>query len=248
MEAESKKKRKLAEEQLEETVQGEKEQEQSMVLVGATEEQEVAKSEHMYSSKTNAILEALRRIQALSTSEMESALLTPLDHVNTAAKTNAGGEEEHCIQVDGDNSSGAPTIGTDKVVIFSNFVSYLDILFQAMQREGYDSSTVAQLNGRQNLEKRRNEINRFQNEPAVRIILCSVKAAGVGISLTAANHVFLSDLWWAPAVDQQAVDRVHRLGQKKPVQVLRFLCEDSIDERIFNLQKKKNRRSPLDKL
>ena len=89
-------------------------------------------------------------------------------------------------------------------------------------------------------KKRCQEIARFSHDPEVNVILCSVKAAGVGITLTVANHVFLADLWWSPAVDFQAIDRVHRLGQTKPVSVLRFLVKDSIDEKIYALQKEKN--------
>ena len=124
----------------------------------------------------------------------------------------------------------------EKTVIFSSFVSYLNILEKAIEAEGY---VCARIDGSTSQLKRAREIKRFQTGFNVDVILCSVKACGTGLTLTAANHIFLTDLWWAPSIDLQAIDRVHRIGQKKEVSVYRFLCKNSVDEKIFELQKQK---------
>jgi SNF2 family DNA or RNA helicase len=72
-----------------------------------------------------------------------------------------------------------------------------------------------------------------------RFILCSLKACGVGINLTRANHVFLMDPYWNAATEDQAMDRVHRIGQTRPVNVVRFAMKDSIDERLLKVQSAK---------
>jgi SWI/SNF-related matrix-associated actin-dependent regulator of chromatin subfamily A3 len=126
--------------------------------------------------------------------------------------------------------------GDDKVAIFSQFVGYLDFLHVALVREGFK---VVQITGQLAQKQRTNVLLKFSTDPKVKIILCSTKACGVGINLVAANHVYLTDMWWSPAVDHQAIDRVHRLGQKKNVSVCRFVVQNSIDEKIIEIQKKK---------
>ncbi|XP_049414536.1 DNA repair protein RAD16-like [Solanum stenotomum] len=71
------------------------------------------------------------------------------------------------------------------------------------------------------------------------ILLMSLKAGGVALNLTVASHVFIMDPWWNPAVEQQAQDRIHRIGQYKPVKVVRFMMENTIEENIIELQEKK---------
>jgi SNF2 family DNA or RNA helicase len=71
------------------------------------------------------------------------------------------------------------------------------------------------------------------------VMLISLKAGGTGLNLTAADHVFLLDPWWNPAVEDQAADRTHRIGQDKPVLVYRLVAEDTVEERILKLQDKK---------
>lgn len=126
--------------------------------------------------------------------------------------------------------------GSDKVAIFSQFVAYLSILQQALIAEGYE---VVLITGQLTQKQRTNALVKFSTDPRVKIILCSTKACGVGINLVAANHIYLTDMWWSPAVDHQAIDRVHRLGQTKTVNVVRFVVANSIDEKIIEIQKKK---------
>ena len=127
--------------------------------------------------------------------------------------------------------------GSEKIVIFSNFLKYLRILQDALSTSGY---SCARIDGSMGHTERSRELDRFSNDPNIIIILCSVKACGTGVSLTAANHVFLADLWWSPAVDLQAIDRVHRLGQLRQVKVLRLLCQETLEEKIYSMQQEKS--------
>ena len=93
------------------------------------------------------------------------------------------------------NESQKCVEANEKVVIFSSFVSYLDILQTAIQEDGL---SVARIDGSKSHKQRASEIHRFSCEISVNVILCSIKACGVGVTLTAANNVFLTDLWWRP--------------------------------------------------
>ena len=82
-------------------------------------------------------------------------------------------------------------------------------------------------------------VDAFQADDGPPVFLISLKAGGTGLNLTAADHVFLVDPWWNPAVEDQAADRAHRIGQDRPVIVYRLVAEDTVEERILKLQDKK---------
>ena len=82
-------------------------------------------------------------------------------------------------------------------------------------------------------------MNEFQSDDGPPVMLVSLKAGGTGLNLTAADHVFLLDPWWNPAVEDQAADRAHRIGQDRPVMVYRMVAKDTVEERILALQEKK---------
>jgi SNF2 family DNA or RNA helicase len=82
-------------------------------------------------------------------------------------------------------------------------------------------------------------VNAFQSEGGPPVMLVSLKAGGTGLNLTAADHVFLLDPWWNPAVEDQAADRAHRIGQERPVMVYRMVAKDTVEEKIFALQARK---------
>jgi SNF2 family DNA or RNA helicase len=85
-------------------------------------------------------------------------------------------------------------------------------------------------------KNRQAHVDRFQADPDCRLFLISLKAGGVGLNLTAADYVFILDPWWNPAVEAQAVDRAHRIGQDKRVFVYRLLCRGSVEEKVAALQ------------
>eukprot|EP00955_Chlamydomonas_euryale_P059471 357392-Chlamydomonas_euryale.AAC.43 len=89
------------------------------------------------------------------------------------------------------------------------------------------------------LDMRNHMIKQFTEDPDVSVFLMSLKAGGVALNLTVASHVMMMDPWWNPAVEQQAMDRIHRLGQFKPITIVRFIIGGTIEERILKLQEKK---------
>ena len=95
------------------------------------------------------------------------------------------------------------------------------------------------LDGSTKAADRQKAVANFQKNNEVRIFLISLKAGGVGLNLTAADYVYMVDPWWNPAVEQQAIDRTHRIGQNKSVFAYKLICKDSIEEKILLLQQKK---------
>ena len=82
-------------------------------------------------------------------------------------------------------------------------------------------------------------MERFQTDPACPLFLVSLKAGGLGLNLTAAEYVFLLDPWWNPAVEAQAIDRTHRIGQTRPVFAYRLIARDTVEEKVLELQETK---------
>lgn len=121
-----------------------------------------------------------------------------------------------------------------KVLIFSQFVSFLRLLRNNLEDLNIN---YCYLDG--STSNRQAEVDRFQKDPEQRVFLISLKAGGYGLNLTAADHVFLMDPWWNPAVESQAIDRAHRMGQTKVVNAYRFATRGTVEERILRLQEKK---------
>jgi superfamily II DNA or RNA helicase len=121
-----------------------------------------------------------------------------------------------------------------KVLVFSQFTSFLAIVKKRLDEEGL---TYEYLDGR--TRNRQERVERFQNDPDVPIFLISLKAGGLGLNLTAAEYVFLLDPWWNPAVEAQAIDRSHRIGQTNTVFAYRLIARDTVEQKIVDLQQKK---------
>jgi len=121
-----------------------------------------------------------------------------------------------------------------KALIFSQFTSLFDLL-----RPELDKAKIRYeyLDGKTN--DRQERVDRFQTSPDIPLFLISLKAGGHGLNLTAADYVFLLDPWWNPAVEAQAIDRAHRMGQTKPVFAYRLIAADTIEEKIATLQESK---------
>ncbi|EIW62201.1 uncharacterized protein TRAVEDRAFT_144646 [Trametes versicolor FP-101664 SS1] len=125
---------------------------------------------------------------------------------------------------------------TTKSIVFSQFVNFLDLIAFRLQKAGF---TVCRLEGTMSPQARDATIKYFMNNVHVTVFLVSLKAGGVALNLTEASRVYLMDSWWNPAVEFQAMDRIHRLGQHRPVQAIKLVVEDSIESRIIQLQEKK---------
>ena len=121
-----------------------------------------------------------------------------------------------------------------KALVFSQFTSFLSIV-----RERLDKAGIAYeyLDGR--TRNRAERVENFQNDPKIGIFLISLKAGGLGLNLTAAEYVYLLDPWWNPAVEAQAIDRSHRIGQTQHVFAYRLICRDTVEEKILELQQRK---------
>ena len=122
-----------------------------------------------------------------------------------------------------------------KVLVFSSFVKHLDLYAGELDRLNW---TYARLTG--STVRRQDQVDKFQNDPACRIFLISLKAGGVGLNLTAADYVFMLDPWWNPAAEMQALARAHRIGQDKSVFVYRFISNHTVEEKIQRLQQRKS--------
>ena len=121
-----------------------------------------------------------------------------------------------------------------KALVFSQWTSLLDLVEPALRAEGLG---FARLDGQ--TRDRGAVVADFQRDDGPPVLLISLKAGGAGLNLTAADHVFLLDPWWNPAVEEQAADRAHRIGQTRPVFVHRLVARDTVEERILALQEKK---------
>lgn len=128
--------------------------------------------------------------------------------------------------------------GAIKTVVFSQWTSMLDKIEDALEMAGikYD-----RLDGTMKREDRSRAMDALKFDPACEVLLVSLKAGGVGLNLTAAQRVYLMDPYWNPAVENQAVDRIHRLGQTRPVTTIKFIIENSIEARLLEVQAKKTR-------
>lgn len=142
----------------------------------------------------------------------------------------------HSIKLEEIGRELTENISNHKALIFSQFLGMLALIKEKLKElevdfEYFDGSTTA-------IERER-AIQRFQNDDNCRVFLISLKAGGVGLNLTAADYVYIVDPWWNPAVEQQAIDRTHRIGQTKNIFAYRMICKDTIEDKIIQLQEKK---------
>lgn len=121
-----------------------------------------------------------------------------------------------------------------KVLVFSQFVKMLSVMREYLDEQAIEYSY---LDG--STKDREGAVNKFQDEEDIRIFLISLKAGGVGLNLTAADYVIHYDPWWNPAVEMQASDRAHRIGQTKKVFSYKLIAKDSVEEKILQLQQQK---------
>ncbi|MFN0056869.1 MAG: DEAD/DEAH box helicase [Planctomycetota bacterium] len=121
-----------------------------------------------------------------------------------------------------------------KALVFSQFTSYLAIVREQLERLGLP---YEYLDGE--TRNRRDHVEHFQQDPNCRVFLISLKAGGLGLNLTAADYVYILDPWWNPAIEVQAIDRAHRIGQERHVFAYRLVCRDTVEERILELKERK---------
>ena len=142
----------------------------------------------------------------------------------------------HSIKLDELTREITENIGEHKALIFSQFLGMLALIKEKLKEnnvvfEYFDGSTSP--------PERQRAIQNFQENDECRVFLISLKAGGVGLNLTAADYVYIVDPWWNPAVEQQAIDRTHRIGQTKNIFAYRMICKDTIEDKILQLQERK---------
>ena len=142
----------------------------------------------------------------------------------------------HSIKLDELTREISENIGNHKALVVSQFLGMLALIRGKLTEleipyAYFDGSTTA--------IDREKAIREFQDNDSCRVFLISLKAGGVGLNLTAADYVYIVDPWWNPAVEQQAIDRTHRIGQTKNIFAYRMICKDSIEDKILLLQDRK---------
>ena len=127
--------------------------------------------------------------------------------------------------------------GPSKLVVFSTFATYIDLVSRQLTDMDVNHVTVT---GRVDVDERLKRVKTFQEDPHCQVILGTIKTMGEGITLTAASDVVLMDRWWTPSSNNQAIDRLHRPGQKNAVQIINPSNEGSIDQSLDNILKEKS--------
>ena len=169
-----------------------------------------------------SVLAALEALLRLRQAACHSSLV-PGQFANTSAKVERLVEALEDAAADG-----------HKALVFSQWTSLLDLVEPHLERAGI---RFTRLDG--STRDRGAVVAEFQGDNGPPVMLISLKAGGTGLNLTAADHVFLMDPWWNPAVEDQAADRAHRIGQDKPVMVYRLVAKDTVEEGILALQDRK---------
>ena len=142
----------------------------------------------------------------------------------------------HSIKLEELGREITENISNHKALVFSQFLGMLALIREKLKELGVDHEYF---DGSTSAIDREKAIQRFQNDENCRVFLISLKAGGVGLNLTAADYVYIVDPWWNPAVEQQAIDRTHRIGQTKNIMAYRMICKDTIEDKILQLQDKK---------
>ena len=168
------------------------------------------------------VLEALLRLRQAA---CHPGLVDPRRASSASSKVETLLEQLREVLVDG-----------HKVLVFSQFVQLLEILKKRLDADGY---TYAYLDGR--TRDRAAVVDRFQADPECSLFLISLKVGGLGLNLTAADYVYILDPWWNPAAEAQAIDRAHRIGQTRSVFAYRLIAEETVEDKIVQMQRDKRR-------
>lgn len=186
---------------------------------------EVHISKNAFPLKVNEVEEAIK--QENSKSKRRSAYSGPSTKVKALL---------HDLEADRQAHLSDPNQTVAKSVVFSTWTTHLDLIAQALQDNGFP---YVRLDGTMSLKLRQNAINSFREDDSCQVMLISIMAGGLGLNLTCATKAYIMEPMFNPACEAQAVDRVHRLGQKKEVTTVRYVMRDSFEEKILLLQKKK---------
>ena len=142
----------------------------------------------------------------------------------------------HSIKLEELSREITENISDHKALVFSQFLGMLSLIRKKLEEQGVQ---YEYFDGSTSVQDRQKAIDNFQHNSECRVFLISLKAGGVGLNLTAADYVYIVDPWWNPAVEQQAIDRTHRIGQTRNIFAYRMICKDTVEDKIIQLQEKK---------
>ena len=193
------------------------------------------------------IFEIVREDNGIESQDTDLYSSTPPQSLTTSAKTKKSAPKISLRRIGIDSSAKIAALithlkyirtssSTTKSVVFSQFTSFLDLIAPALSRAGIP---YLRFDGTMNQKVRATTITTFTESKRGLVILLSLRAGGVGLNLTAAKRVFMMDPWWSFAVEAQAIDRVHRMGQEEEVKVVRFVVSGSIEGRMLKIQERK---------
>ncbi|KAL2467254.1 SNF2 domain-containing protein/helicase domain-containing protein/zinc finger protein-related [Abeliophyllum distichum] len=185
------------------------------------------------SSKIKAALEVLLSLS--KPQDCTSRTSSSESSVGASFSENLPGKVNESPDMSGCSNTSVKVVG-EKAIVFSQWTRMLDLLESCLR----DSSIqYRRLDGTMSVSARDKAVKDFNTCPEVTVMIMSLKAASLGLNMVAACHVLLLDLWWNPTTEDQAIDRAHRIGQTRPVSVLRLTVKDTVEDRILALQQKK---------
>lgn len=169
----------------------------------------------------------------------ETCLVSPANDCGDASADDAMDLEKSSSKIEAMmNILSATKAKKEKTVIFSQWTRYLDIVGARLASEGYK---FCRIDGTMKAQSRDDALHALESDSDTTIMLASLGVCAVGLNLTSANQIILSDSWWAPAIEDQAVDRVHRLGQTRECRIFRLVVEDTIEDNVLDIQQDKRK-------
>ncbi|KAL0542840.1 hypothetical protein IC582_017921 [Cucumis melo] len=202
---------------------------------------ELSSSVMYESSKIKAALEVLMSLAKpkecyLRKTPPQLAVVGASEKSMDASSTELRLESSECQDSTNKSSCELVKRGGEKAIVFSQWTGMLDLLEACLKNS---SIQYRRLDGTMSVLARDKAVKDFNNLPEVSVMIMSLKAASLGLNMIVACHVLLLDLWWNPTTEDQAIDRAHRIGQTRPVTVLRLTVRDTVEDRILALQQKK---------
>ncbi|XP_057513282.1 helicase-like transcription factor CHR28 isoform X1 [Actinidia eriantha] len=199
-------------------------------------------SQSFYSSKIKAALEFLQSLSKPSHCTPGTSSLKSIDDERSTCPENSSDPLSRWLELDERNSdldkglNDSIKVAGEKAIVFSQWTRMLDLLETSLKNS---SIQYRRLDGTMSVVARDKAVKDFNALPEVSVMIMSLKAASLGLNMVAACRVILLDLWWNPTTEDQAIDRAHRIGQTRPVTVLRLTVKDTVEDRILALQKRK---------
>jgi SNF2 family DNA or RNA helicase len=185
------------------------------------------------SKARNSLIEMINEDKAGLKINILNALMKLRQMANHPQIVDKNSDISSCKYIEVTNTIDTLVKAKNKMLIFSSFVSHLDIYAKFCEENGI---SYQKLTGSDHVDKRRQAVDCFNNDEDCFVFLISIKAGGTGLNLTAASYVLILDPWWNPFIEEQAKARAHRIGQKQNVTVIKFITKDTIEEKILTLQ------------